>query len=109
MLQKAITCDGRCGAVLIWNLERGDRVTKTAMEQAARDQGWHAPDRLGRHWCLRCRSTPGAVQWWRKENVRRGLPAGYGLGQCTCAKHGTGRDLDPSCVAAGHPGVVKRL
>lgn len=110
MFQKSLTCDGRCGAVMIWNVERGHHApTKSGMEAAARKQGWHAPDRLGGHWCLNCRTRSGAAAWWRKENVRRGLDAGYGLGQCTCAKHGPGRDLDPGCVSAGHPGVVSRL
>jgi hypothetical protein len=76
------------------------------MEQQARNQGWHAPDRLGRHYCLRCRSRAGAVQWWRKENVRRGLPAGYGLGECKCKP---GDLSNPSCCLAGHPGVVHRV
>lgn len=109
MFQKSLSCDGRCGAVIIWNLARGDKVTLAAMEQAARDKGWHAPDRLGGHWCLNCRSRNGAAQWWRKENVRLGLPAGYGLGQCMCAKHGPGRKIKDHCVAAGHPGVVRRI
>lgn len=107
MFHKSISCDGRCGASLTWDGLTG--LTRASMEQAARNQGWHAPDRLGQHWCLNCRSRAGAAQWWRKENVRRGLPAGYGLGTCTCAKHGPGRKLDPDCTAAGHPGVIGRL
>lgn len=104
-----LTCDG-CGELRVWQRARGDRVpTKSVMEQAARDQGWCAPDKIGRHFCLNCRTRAGAVQWWRKENVRRGLAAGYGLGQCVCAKHGPGRNLDPDCSSAGHPGVVARL
>ena len=110
MLQKGLSCDGRCGTVIVWNLERGaPGLTKDSMEQHARNQGWHAPDKLGRHYCLNCRSRSGAEAWWRKENVRRGLPAGYGLDQCTCTKHGPGQELNEHCVAAGHPGVVSRL
>lgn len=104
-LRRVMLCDGACGRQLTWL----GRPTQAEMEQAARDQGWHAPDRLGRHWCLDCRSEAGRIQWWRRENVRRGLPAGYGLGQCTCTKHGPDRKLNPDCVAAGHPGVERRV
>lgn len=106
MLQKSLSCDGRCGAVIIWNVPQGERApTKSAMEQHARDKGWHAPDKIGDHWCLNCRSRAGAVAWWRKENARRGLAPGYGLGKCACS-HSYRSDR---CVSAGHPGVVSRL
>lgn len=58
MLQKALTCDGRCGAVIFWDVPRGDPApTKSAMEHTARKRGWNAPDKLGRHWCPRCRKS----------------------------------------------------
>lgn len=104
MIQRAIKCDGRCGAVIIWNVDHGEKSpTKSLMEQTARNKGWHAPDRLGAHFCLNCRSRAGAEQWWRKENVRRGLDAGYGLGRCTCDGQ------SDTCSSAGHPGVVSRV
>lgn len=106
-MHRVMKCDGVCGRQLTWKAVHG--LTLQDMEKEARRLGWHAPDKLGRHWCLSCRSESGRIQWWRKENVRRGLSAGYGLGQCTCAKHGPGRDLDPDCVAAGHPGVDRRV
>lgn len=107
MMEKTLRCDGGCGRWMSWEAKPG--LTKAAVEQLARDRGWHAPDKLGRHFCLSCRTPAGAIQWWRKENVRRGLDAGYGLGACTCAKYGPGRKLDDDCVSAGHPGVDRRL
>ncbi len=106
MLRKSLACEGRCGAALTWDVATGDRApTKSDMEQYARNKGWQAPDKAGRHWCLNCRRPEGAAAWWRKENVRLGLSAGYGLGKCRC-DHAYRSD---SCVSAGHPGVVSRL
>ncbi len=109
MYQRSLACDGRCGAVIIWNLERGSRgLTKSFMEKTARAKGWHAPDRLGGHWCLNCRTRAGAAQWWRRENVRRGLDPSYGLGKCKC-QPGDPPEMNTVCCLAGHPGVVSRL
>lgn len=53
-----IACSALCGTKITWITERGDRApTKAAMEQAARNQGWHAPDRLGHHWCPKHRRS----------------------------------------------------
>lgn len=101
-LRRVMACDGGCGRQLTWQ----GRPTQAEMESQAREQGWHAPDKLGLHYCLQCRSRAGAEQWWRKENVRRGLAAGYGLGRCTCT---IGLEENPGCYSAGHPGVVSRL
>ena len=103
--RRVIVCDGPCGRQLTWE----GRPTLALMEGQARAKGWHAPDRLGKHWCLDCRSEAGAIQWWRRENVRLGLDAGYGLGRCTCATKWAGRTADDFCSSAGHPGVVGRL
>jgi hypothetical protein len=100
-LVRVMKCDRGCGRQIAWH----GRPTQAQMEQQARNQGWHAPDRLGGHYCLGCRSRAGAVQWWRKENVRRGLPAEYGLGACPGHAEGAGMD----CCMAGHPGVVSRV
>jgi hypothetical protein len=102
MVKRVMACDGGCGRQLTWE----GRPTQAVMEQQARDKGWHAPDRLGQHYCLNCRSRAGAEQWWRRENVRQGLPAGYGLGECRCDPSGPSR---PDCVSAGHPGVEHRV
>lgn len=99
-----LNCDGGCGSRIAWETTTGQRTpTKSVMEKFARSKGWHAPDRIGRHFCLRCRTEAGRIQWWRKENVRRGLVAGYGLGSCPGLGCGTG------CVSAGHPGVDSRV
>lgn len=103
-MYRVMQCDGACGRRLTWS----GRPTQAEMEQAARDQGWHAPDRLGRHWCLNCRSESGRIQWWRRENVRRGLPAEYGLGQCKC-RPGDPPEMDRVCCLAGHPEVDRRV
>jgi len=100
---RIMKCDGGCGRQLAW----AGRPTQAEMEQQARDKGWHAPDKTGNHFCLDCRRAEGAAQWWRKENVRLGLPAGYGLGQCP--GHPDPADLGGNCVSAGHPGVVRRV
>ena len=104
-LRRIMVCDGGCGRQLTWE----GRPVQAQMEQQARDTGWHAPDRTGKHWCLACRSRAGAEQWWRRENVRRGLPPQYGLGMCICATKREGRKVDPDCYAAGHPGVDRRI
>lgn len=50
-----LSCNG-CGASITYTRERGERVpSKAVLEQVARDTGWNAPDRLGRHWCMNCR------------------------------------------------------
>lgn len=55
-----ISCNALCGAKITWATERGDRApTKAAMEQEARNRGWQAPDRLGRHFCSQCRRADG--------------------------------------------------
>lgn len=54
-----IRCNG-CGTAILYARERGERVPmKSVMEQVARDVGWHAPDKLGRHWCPKCRRPDG--------------------------------------------------
>lgn len=100
-----LKCDGSgCSRQIVWDTATGEKApTKSVMEQYARNHGWHAPDRLGQHYCLDCRSRDGARRYWRQENVRRGLPAGYGLGQCTC------KGASDGCCSAGHPGVVRRV
>ena len=101
--RRVIVCDGSCGRQLTWD----GRPTLAVMEGQARNTGWHAPDRLGKHWCLDCRSEAGAIQWWRRENVRLGLDAGYGLGRCVCREADMG--AQQRCSSAGHPGVINRL
>ena len=101
---RTLKCDGGCGRELSWH----GRPPQAVMEQQARNQGWHAPDKLGKHFCLACRRPEGRVQWWRRENVRLGLPAGYGLGRCLC-KDGDPDDRVVACCAAGHPGVERRV
>lgn len=55
-----IACNALCGRTLSWATERGQRApTKSEMEQEARNRGWHAPDRLGRHWCPEHRREDG--------------------------------------------------
>lgn len=100
---RGLVCDGGCGASITWARTRGGRfLLKSEMEKEARARGWHAPDKIGRHLCPGCRRWEGLVQWWRRENVRRGLDAGYGLGKCEC-----GGQSD-TCSSAGHPGVIPR-
>ncbi len=56
----SIVCNALCGRTISWVTERGDRPpTKAAMEQEARNRGWQAPDRLGRHLCPQCRRPDG--------------------------------------------------
>lgn len=46
-----LSCN-RCSRKIIWSTERGDKApTKAVMEQEARNLGWFAPDRVGRHFC----------------------------------------------------------
>ena len=53
-----IACNTLCGRTITWATERGDRApTKAMMEQEARNRGWLAPDRLGRHFCPEHRPT----------------------------------------------------
>lgn len=50
-----LACNG-CGSAITYTRERGEQVpTKSILEQVARDMGWNAPDKLGRHWCMNCR------------------------------------------------------
>jgi hypothetical protein len=58
---KGIRCNRTgCTEHVIWQFERGDsKLTKDHMEQLLRDHGWHAPDKLGRHWCPRHRGSDG--------------------------------------------------
>lgn len=50
-----LACNTLCGAALHWVTERGEKApTKAVMEARARKQGWHAPDKLGRHLCPKC-------------------------------------------------------
>lgn len=102
-IQRVIVCDGKCGAQMVWP----GRPTRAVMEQQARDKGWHAPDKLGSHFCMACRRPEGRVQWWRRRNVQLGLPPGYGLYRCLC-KDGDPEYLWTACCAAGHPGVTER-
>jgi hypothetical protein len=61
MIVRALVCDG-CSARLEFGTAQystGRRYpTIQMMEQRARDQGWNAPDKAGRHWCTRCRRAP---------------------------------------------------
>lgn len=50
---RSIRCNG-CGTQLSWH----GRPTQAHMNQKARDTGWNAPDKAGRHWCPDCRSRP---------------------------------------------------
>lgn len=51
---------GGCVAKLIWLTQRGEKApTKAVMESHARKEGWHAPDRLGNHWCPAHRRQDG--------------------------------------------------
>lgn len=53
-----IVCNG-CSRQITRTRETGEsRPSKQAMEQAARNEGWQAPDKMGRHWCGYCRLTP---------------------------------------------------
>lgn len=56
---KGLACDG-CGSTLTWRVVRGagHGLTKAGMEQRARNDGWQAPDKIGRHWCANCRTHP---------------------------------------------------
>lgn len=57
---RGLACNGGCGRSITWSQERGGRfLYKTEMERVARSQGWHAPDKLGRHWCPECRRPDG--------------------------------------------------
>lgn len=58
MIVRGIVCDGcetrlEFGAVATASGRRYPTIQM--MEQRARDLGWNAPDKLGRHWCTRCR------------------------------------------------------
>ena len=54
-----IICNAQCGQSITWAADRGGKLpTKDVMEQEARNRGWHAPDRLGRHWCPAHRMSP---------------------------------------------------
>jgi hypothetical protein len=55
-----IACNRLCGQSITWATERGERApTKDVMEKEARRRGWHAPDKIGRHWCPGCRRPDG--------------------------------------------------
>lgn len=46
-----VRCNG-CGSQIIFARDRGESIpTKAMLEQVARNAGWNAPDKLGRHWC----------------------------------------------------------
>lgn len=99
---RGLVCDGGCGRSVTWSQPQGGRfLTKTEMEKEARRRGWHAPDRMGSHWCWFCRSETGRDLWRRRENIRLGLPVDYGRGKCEC-KPGEIK----ACSRAGHPGVI---
>lgn len=52
-----ISCNG-CGCTISVTRERGEtNPTKAILEQVARNNGWHAPDKIGRHWCPNCRGV----------------------------------------------------
>lgn len=54
-----LSCNS-CRALLIFTSERGIKApTKAALERTARDRGWNAPDKMGRHWCPECRRPDG--------------------------------------------------
>lgn len=54
-----LACNG-CGATIMFTRERGGgHPTKATIEQVARDTGWNAPDKAGRHWCPQCRRPDG--------------------------------------------------
>lgn len=54
-----LQCNG-CGCRILVSRERGEgHPTKAVLEQVARKEGWHAPDRLGKHWCSNCRRPDG--------------------------------------------------
>lgn len=98
-----LKCDG-CGLKLVFTRTRGEKIpSKSALEKHARNEGWNAPDKAGRHWCLDCRPERGRrqakIRLAKRRNRERGLNEGYGLGQCP----GT-----PGCYCsrAGHPGVI---
>lgn len=57
---RVLGCDG-CSRHLTWQVTGRSRITKAQMEQGARDSGWQAPDKLGRHWCPACRPAPKPV------------------------------------------------
>lgn len=98
---RGLRCDG-CGDTITWTQPRGGRfLLKSEQEQVARQRGWQAPDKLGRHLCWNCRRPEGRDSWRRRANVAAGLPAGFGLGRCTCAE-----TSDESCHKDGHPGVI---
>lgn len=97
-----LKCDGPCGRQLTWpGRVNGRRATRGQMEQAARNLGWQAPDKQGKHWCWHCRSEAGRNLWRKRANIAAGLPDDYGRGQCTCNPG----ELN-TCSRAGHPGVV---
>lgn len=62
---RVLGCDG-CTRHLTWPVTGRSRITKAGMEQGARDAGWQAPDKLGRHWCPACRKTPAPAKRPRK-------------------------------------------
>jgi len=48
---RGLSCNG-CRTTHVTTRGRGERIPTKA--QVARDTGWHAPDKLGRHWCPDC-------------------------------------------------------
>lgn len=60
---RGLACNAACGARLLWSQERGGRfLLKSEMEKEARHLGWNAPDKMGRHWCPRCRRPDGRTK-----------------------------------------------
>lgn len=57
---RGLACETGCGASIIWaQTRKGNFMLKSEMEKEARRRGWHAPDKLGRHWCPKCRRPDG--------------------------------------------------
>ena len=55
---RGLKCDG-CAATLTWIITPNLSVTKAGMEQRAREAGWQAPCKDGRHLCPACRRPDG--------------------------------------------------
>ncbi len=57
-----LACNG-CGDRITFTRKRGQgNIPKATLEQVARNAGWNAPDKLGRHWCPSCRPSPKPIR-----------------------------------------------